>query len=109
MKPQIPNCHPCYHKHISGNVTPSLGALVKNELTLMLVAKIFQYKIMQKTLEMTETLAYGYSSESTQQEIYNEYRHDRVNEMVFKNRCILVDWTKVAPALKGLRKIDSVE
>ena len=32
---------------------------------------------------MTETLANGYSSESTQQEHSNEYQHDRV-EMVFK-------------------------
>ena len=27
---------------------------------------------------MTETLAYRYSSESTQQELSNEYQHDRV-------------------------------
>ena len=27
---------------------------------------------------MTETLAHGYSSESTQQELSNEYQHDRV-------------------------------
>ena len=27
---------------------------------------------------MTETLAYGYSSESTQQVLSNEYQHDRV-------------------------------
>ena len=26
----------------------------------------------------TETMAYGYSSESTQQELSNEYRHDKV-------------------------------
>ena len=32
---------------------------------------------------MTETLAYGYSSESTQQALSNEYQHDRV-QMVFK-------------------------
>ena len=27
---------------------------------------------------MTETLEQGYSPESTQQELYNEYQHDRV-------------------------------
>ena len=32
---------------------------------------------------MTETLANGYSFESTQQEFSNEYQHDRVS-MVFK-------------------------
>ena len=49
----------------------------------------------------TETLAYGYPSESTQRELSNEYQHDSV-EMVFKNRCVLVLRTKVATALKGL-------
>ena len=33
---------------------------------------------MQKTLKMTETLAYVYSSKSSQQELSNEYHHDRV-------------------------------
>ena len=51
---------------------------------------------------MTETLAYGYSSESTPRELSNEYQHDRV-EMVFKNICIPVLWKKVASALKGIR------
>ena len=32
---------------------------------------------------MTETLANGYSSESTQRELSNEYQHDRVS-MVFR-------------------------
>ena len=50
---------------------------------------------------MTETLAYGYSSKSTQRELTNEYQHDRVG-MVFKNLCVLVLWTKVASALEGL-------
>ena len=31
-----------------------------------------------KTLKMTETLANGYSSESTQRELSNEYQRDRV-------------------------------
>ena len=37
---------------------------------------------------MTETLAYGYLSESIQQELSIEYKHD-------KNLCVLVLWTKV--------------
>ena len=51
---------------------------------------------------MTETLANGYSSESTQRELSNEYQHDRV-KMIFKNLCILVVLTKVALALEGLK------
>ena len=57
-----------------------------------------QYKMMQKNVQMTETLAYGYSSESTQQGLSNEYQHDRV----FKNLCIFLLWMKVASALEGL-------
>ena len=59
--------------------------------------------MMQKTLKMTETLANGYSYESTQRELSNEYQHDRVS-MVFKNLCILVLRMKVSPALEGLRR-----
>ena len=33
---------------------------------------------------MTENMANGYSSESTQQELSDEYQHDRVS-MFFKN------------------------
>ena len=50
---------------------------------------------------MTETLANGYSSESTQRELSNENQHDRV-KLVFTNLCILVVLTKVALALEGL-------
>ena len=50
---------------------------------------------------MTETLANGYSSESTQWELSNEYQHDRV-WMVIQNLGILVLWMKVASALEGL-------
>ena len=56
---------------------------------------------------MTETLANGYSSESTQRELSNEYQHDRVY-MVFKNICILVIWTNVASALEGLSLLAKV-
>ena len=57
--------------------------------------------MMQKNFKMTEPLANGYSSESTQRELSDEYQHDRV-KMVFKNLCVLVLWTKVASALEGL-------
>ena len=46
---------------------------------------------------MIKTLAYGYSSESSQRELSNEYRHDRV-QMHFEQL-----WTKVASALEGLK------
>ena len=52
---------------------------------------------------MTETLAYGYSSERTQWEPHNAYQHDRIS-IVYKKLCIFVRWTKVARALEGLRK-----
>ena len=53
---------------------------------------------------MTETLAHGYSSESTRRELSNEYQDNRVS-MVFKNVCILVGWTKVvASAKEGLNR-----
>ena len=51
---------------------------------------------------MVETLEYGYSSESTQRELSNEYQHDKV-QMVFKNLCVLVLWIKVASAMEGLK------
>ena len=57
---------------------------------------------MQKKRKITETLANGYSSESTQLELSNEYQDDRVS-MVFQESCILVLWTKVVSALEGLR------
>ena len=51
---------------------------------------------------MTETIANGYSSESTHQELSNKYLHDRV-KMVFTNLCILLLWTRVASALEVLK------
>ena len=50
---------------------------------------------------MTETLAHGYSSESIQLELSDEYELDRV-QMVFKTLCVFVLLTKVASALEGL-------
>ena len=61
---------------------------------------------MQKKTKITETLANGYSSESTQRELSNEYQDDRVS-MVFQESCILVLWTKVVSALEGLTKIET--
>ena len=58
-----------------------------------------------KTWKMTETLTYWYSSESTPQELSNEYQHDRV-KMVFKHFCVPLFWTKVASALEGLRQFN---
>ena len=37
-----------------------------------------QQKMMQKPKIMTETMAYGYLSESTQLKLPNEYQHDKV-------------------------------
>ena len=37
-----------------------------------------QFKMMQKPFKMAETLTLGYLSESAQQEVSNEYQHDRV-------------------------------
>ena len=51
---------------------------------------------------MTETLAHGYSSESTRREYSNKYQNDRV-KMVFKYICVHVVWTKVASALEGFK------
>ena len=48
---------------------------------------------MQYTWKIIETQAHGYSYESTQRELFNEYQHDRV-KMVYKK-------TKVASALSN--------
>ena len=49
---------------------------------------------------MTEIPTYGYSSDSSQQELSNEYQDDRV-KMFFRNMCVLVLRMKVASALEG--------
>ena len=49
---------------------------------------------------MTETLAHGYSSESSQRELSNEYQREQVS-MVFEDICVLVIWTKVTTVLIG--------
>ena len=64
--------------------------------------QLCQFKMMQKSWTYTETLANGYSSESTQWELSNEYQHDRL-WIFFENRCIFVIWMNEALALKGLK------
>ena len=61
-----------------------------------------------KTWKKAEPLANRYSTESTKGELSNEYQHDRV-QMVFKNLCIRVLWTKVYSALEGLRYMCCIE
>ena len=61
----------CEHSLLLQFYTLTLWVLVANLL-------FSQYIIMWKPLKMTETLANGYSSESTQRELSNEYQHDRV-------------------------------
>ena len=76
---------------------------------MLLVANLAKYKIKQKTWRMTESLANGYSSESTQRELSKGYQHDRVS-MVLGNICVLVLWMKVAlsfePWVNGVYNLD---
>ena len=59
--------------------------------------------MMHKALKMTETLAHGYSSESTRQTLFNEYQHDRV-QMVFKHFCYLDESRLSIGRVKQLNK-----
>ena len=68
---------------------------------MLMVANFANTKRCKKAERNTETLAHGYSVESTQREISNNYEHDRF-KMVIRNLCIPVIWTKVASALEGL-------
>ena len=67
---------------------------------MLLVANSANTKTMPELLKMTETLANGYSYESTQRELSNEYQHDRVS-MVFKDICVLMLWQKLSQHWKG--------
>ena len=60
-----------------------------------------QQELMTKSWVMTETMANGYSSESTRRELSNECQLGRVS-MVFENICVLVLCMKVASAAEGL-------
>ena len=68
---------------------------------MLLVANLTNTKRWKKKRKITETLANGYSSESTQRELSNDNQDDRVS-MVFQESCILVRWTKVVSALEGI-------
>ena len=71
---------------------------------MILVANFLANTKFCKKLKLTESQSHGYVSESALWELSNEHQHDRV-QMVFKNRCVFVLWTKVASALEGLRYI----
>ena len=53
---------------------------------------------------MIETLANGYSSDSAQRELSNEYQHDRV-KMIFIIFCAFVHLTQVTSASEGLNVV----
>ena len=68
---------------------------------MLLVTYLVNTKRCIKTQKITETLANGYSSESTQRELSNEYQDDRVSSFS-QESCILVLWMKVVSALEWL-------
>ena len=45
---------------------------------MLLLANSANMKWYKKTLKITKTLTFEYSSESTDRELSNEYQHDRV-------------------------------
>ena len=67
---------------------------------MLLVANLAITKWCEICWNLTETLAHGYSSDSTQQEPSDEYMAGFIK--FFKYFCALVPLTKVASALKGL-------
>ena len=48
------------------------------ETLMLLVANLAYIQNDAKNFKMTETMAYGYSSERTQRELSNDYQHERV-------------------------------
>ena len=69
---------------------------------MLLTAKLAYTKLCINPEKPLKPLANGYSSDSAQQELSNEYQYDRVL-MVLENLCIFVLWAKVATALEGLK------
>ena len=67
----------CFFKNLCISVLCMKVALALEGLTLimLLVANLANIKWC-KNLKITETLTYGYSSESTLQDLSNEYQHD---------------------------------
>ena len=63
-----------------------------------------QYNIMWLKLKITQTLAHGCLSNSTQQELLYEYQHDSVL-YGFRNFNIFMPLAKVASASQGLTLI----
>ena len=64
--------------HVSVLYDTTVGIVCTNNqvlLTLMLLVAIVAIMMQKK---MTETLAYGYSSETAQRELANEYQNDKV-------------------------------
>ena len=47
-------------------------------------------------------MIYKYSFDNTQQELFNEYQHDRF-WIVFEQFWVLLPWMKVTIAVKGLK------
>ena len=80
---------------------PGCGRVSFNPICCWWLIRAIQNDVKKK--KMTETLAYGYSSQSMQRELSNEYQVGMV-KMVFKNLCVLVLLTKVVvPALEGFK------
>ena len=50
---------------------------------------------------MTETMANGYSYDSTRLDLFNEYQHDRV-KMIIKDFVFFVHWIKVTSEAEWL-------
>ena len=59
----------------------------------------------EKKLKITQSLANGYSFNSTRQELSYEYQHDSVLHG-FQNVCVIVPLAKVASASQGFIKVD---
>ena len=66
------NMRPCYSPPKSYDYLKTIKNIKVNPYAAG--GKFGKYKMMQKT----ETMAYGYSYESSQWELSNEYLHDRV-------------------------------
>ena len=69
--------------HLQLNVLVNKGKNTKSSsyilsVLMLLVANLANTKLCEKNQKITESLAYGYSSECAQRELSNEYQHDRV-------------------------------
>ena len=66
---------------------------------------------MQQTLKMTETLANGYSYDSAQRELSNEYQHDRVqiDFQKFLHSCALDESSLSIERVKAIMIISDID